>query len=626
MAKLKGTLLSPKSAFRPAVLLVVVALLAAGGLYLIFRSHAARLPGDVNNDGVVNSLDLSIIASNLGKTGQTFAEGDLNGDGLVNTFDLSILASLWQSTATPPNQTAPATPADTGAVICGNHAMLDGPATKADIPSVDPTAPYGTNGINVISEPAGANAIAPVPGKTYYFATGVHHINPTILATTGDVFIGAPGAIIDGQGTQAFAIQTQYDTNDHNITIEYLTIQNFNPPEAQSVINEQSSPGFTITHNTITANAPGAAVSGSDNLKLTYNCLSNNGEYAINGFESSNNNRNDGIPTDMLIDHNEMAGNDTELYDTPGHDMCGCSGAFKLWASVDATVTNNYVHDNHSIGMWFDTANTGALVQGNWIGNNYAEGVWYEVSYNFNISYNTLADNGWGKGPWPSIQAGFPEAAIYISESGSDSRVGDRYQTTASISHNKFIDNWGGVDLWENSNRFCAANMFGDVNAQPDSGCTLVNPSVITRQSCHSNLHAPPDSPYLSDCRWKTQNVSVDHNSFSLTPANVNPGATGASVCTIAHGCGLVGAVFSNFPGTNPPSSAYPAGVFWPTTTTEHAITFTQNNLWAHNTYNGPFKFFPFDQGTISTFAQWQAGQTGKNPPEDAGGSCTGCL
>lgn len=51
--------------------------------------------GDLNGDGVVNALDLSILLSNWGKTGATAAQGDLNGDGVVNALDLSILLTNW---------------------------------------------------------------------------------------------------------------------------------------------------------------------------------------------------------------------------------------------------------------------------------------------------------------------------------------------------------------------------------------------------------------------------------------------------------------------------------------------------------------------------------------------------
>ena len=52
--------------------------------------------GDINNDGIVNIYDLSILAKNWGATNATYSNGDLNGDKAVNIYDLSILAKNWQ--------------------------------------------------------------------------------------------------------------------------------------------------------------------------------------------------------------------------------------------------------------------------------------------------------------------------------------------------------------------------------------------------------------------------------------------------------------------------------------------------------------------------------------------------
>ena len=51
--------------------------------------------GDVNGDGAVNALDLSILLSHWNATGATKAQGDLSGDGTVNALDLSILLTNW---------------------------------------------------------------------------------------------------------------------------------------------------------------------------------------------------------------------------------------------------------------------------------------------------------------------------------------------------------------------------------------------------------------------------------------------------------------------------------------------------------------------------------------------------
>ena len=48
-------------------------------------------PWDVNKDGVVNILDLTLVAANFGQTGPTPA--DVNGDNVVNILDLTLVAA-----------------------------------------------------------------------------------------------------------------------------------------------------------------------------------------------------------------------------------------------------------------------------------------------------------------------------------------------------------------------------------------------------------------------------------------------------------------------------------------------------------------------------------------------------
>ena len=60
-----------------------------------------RLTGDLNNDGVVNILDLVLIASQFGQT--DVPEADLNSDGTVDTEDLVIAANSFGATAAAPS-------------------------------------------------------------------------------------------------------------------------------------------------------------------------------------------------------------------------------------------------------------------------------------------------------------------------------------------------------------------------------------------------------------------------------------------------------------------------------------------------------------------------------------------
>ena len=58
------------------------------------------IPEDVNGDGIVNIIDLTIVASRFGQTGGNAA--DVNGDGIVNIIDLTIVAAAFGNTAAAP--------------------------------------------------------------------------------------------------------------------------------------------------------------------------------------------------------------------------------------------------------------------------------------------------------------------------------------------------------------------------------------------------------------------------------------------------------------------------------------------------------------------------------------------
>lgn len=79
---------------------LMAAIFAAAGGILIISSSALNpnLPGDVNNDNVVNISDLSRLLSLYNGTS---GDADFNGDGKVNISDLSIQLSNWGRTYSP---------------------------------------------------------------------------------------------------------------------------------------------------------------------------------------------------------------------------------------------------------------------------------------------------------------------------------------------------------------------------------------------------------------------------------------------------------------------------------------------------------------------------------------------
>ena len=65
-------------------------------------TEAPSIAADANRDGVVNILDLVVIASEFGNEGQNLAV-DVNGDGVVNILDLIFVAGMFDGAAAAPS-------------------------------------------------------------------------------------------------------------------------------------------------------------------------------------------------------------------------------------------------------------------------------------------------------------------------------------------------------------------------------------------------------------------------------------------------------------------------------------------------------------------------------------------
>ena len=483
-------------------------------------------------------------------------------------------------------------PASPPVRVCGSASLLTGPS--------DP--PPGAVTILAGNDSDLTASYQLTPNTTYWFAPGVHTIGTgqysQFQPDTGDSFVGGPGAVLNGQGLDDSAFTTNPNVPATNVTIEFLTIENFVSAEGQGIVNHDGDAYWTVEHNTIGpneqngSNPGGAGLFLGSNNRAEYNCLIHNGEY---GFSSA------GGSTNITLSYNEISYNDAYGgYDQGGSSIaCGCSGGGKFWDSTEVVVMDNYVHNNGNVGIWADTDNSGFLIADNYIADNYAEGIIYEISYNGAILNNTFVRNTLSAGPQ---LGGFPDAALYISESGFDARAPNPFGYSAfSVRGNVFTDNWGGVVLWEEPNRYCSDGS--------DQYCTLVDPSVYTLTSCAENLSEKSPVDYYDNCRWKTQNVSVSDNLFEYDAADIGPD------CTVALYCGFNG-LFSAY------GEAPYTGPVIPTN-----ITFRQNNHFFNNTYLGDWNFEAWSQGNGDNpvnFTVWRAPVTDdcSTPAETSSGYC----
>ncbi len=472
----------------------------------------------------------------------------------------ALLVAACTSPTPAPTPTAPATAAGPAglstaaptplpqrpiAQVCGR--IAPGPAAApAGAVTVDPAVDADLTR-KTVSSPS---------GTTFWLAPGVHTLGRDqfgqVRPKDGNVYIGAPGAILDGRGVNNYA----FVGTATSVTISHLTVRGFTPPQDQGVVNHDSGNGWTIEANTIEENR-GAGLMAGANQQVRGNCLRNNGQYGMNAYQPGS-----GI-TGLIVEGNEIVGNNTDDWETktPG---CGCTGGIKFWSVNGADVRGNWVHDNRGVGLWADTNDNDFLIEGNVIEDNDSAALFYETSYNLVLRNNLIRRNGNVDGKaYAARKDSFPQPAVYLSEAGGDARIPARTDKI-EISGNLFDQNWSGITAWENADRFCNS----PANTSTGS-CTLLVPD---QARCAQPGIA--QKPLYDDCRWKTQRVEVHANTFvaSAQPGSCAPGFSGRM------------AVLSNY-GTYPEWSPYKGDVI------QQAIVTGQENRWHSNTYVGSWTF-----------------------------------
>jgi hypothetical protein len=458
----------------------------------------------------------------------------------------------------------------------GGAAVLDTPQQVAavcdrTVPGPDSAPPGAITVDPAIDGDVVAKTESNPPGSTFWLRPGTHTVGPgefdQVAPKDGNIYLGAPDAIIDGRGRNRYAFTTQA----RDVRIRHLTIRGFTPPVEEGAVNHDSGDGWVIEHNTIEGNK-GAALMAGARQQVRHNCLRNNGQYGMNAYQAAN------AIVGLVVEHNEIVGNNTDDWEAkvPG---CGCTGGIKFWAVNGADVRSNWVHDNYGAGLWADTNNNDFLIEGNLIENNDSEAIFYETSYNLVLRNNVLRRNALVQGKrFADKHDNFPVAAVYLSESGGEPRVPARTDKI-DIYGNIFEDNWSGITAWENADRFCNS----PANTSTGS-CTR----LVTAVSACSQPAIAAGRLY-SDCRWKTQRVDIHDNRFTHDPAVVG----------CAPGFAARMAVLSNY-GTYPDWSPYKGEVI------QQSITREQQIRWRVNRYRGPWTFTLANVSRSLSVTEWQ--------------------
>jgi Right handed beta helix region len=232
-----------------------------------------------------------------------------------------------------------------------------------------------------------------------------------------------------------------YDGLAGSVTVSYLNINNDQHGTTGTIY---TGSGWTITNNDIhdgySTPGNGVAIYGGDQGTIEYNCLSKMGDYGLNVFGTNN-----------KFDYNEIY--ETNYEPDPG---CGCSGGGKWWGSLNADIVDNaFINDGYGGGgpIWLDNGNSGTQISGNYFYKNYGDAISSETGFNLDITNNLFENDNWGTGSG----CGDSNCAgdIVLNSSGGFHVPNSRYDNQIIISSNQFINDWGGVAVWQSGGRSC---------------------------------------------------------------------------------------------------------------------------------------------------------------------------
>ena len=248
--------------------------------------------------------------------------------------------------------------------------------------AVGPRAPVGPQasvtckgtplvpGANIQSAVNAASA-----GTTFCLAAGTY-AKQSVTPKAGDKFIGAVGAILDGQNATKIAFDG-YSKKVANVTIQNLVIKNYDGGYQSAAVRTHD--GWRVRNNEITMNNS-VGVDIDSNVIMQYNNVHHNLGLGLG---------NGGGINIQVIDNEIEFSNYTDKYNCNDE-----RGGGKFWATNGAIFSYNYTHDNHGPGIWDDFNNQNITYSFNRIENNYGPGIHHEISYDASIHDNVFLNNG----------------------------------------------------------------------------------------------------------------------------------------------------------------------------------------------------------------------------------------
>jgi hypothetical protein len=284
----------------------------------------------------------------------------------------------------PPTTTPTTTAAPTTSTVPPSTAAPTTPPQRTDACAAGGGAAIGT------TDNAQRIVDAHPAGTIYLVKAGTHQNNFSVRPKSGDAFCGEPGAVLDG----GRSLQTAFSGGATNVTLDSITMQNYNSPKQGAAIQPESHASGWLVRNVSSLHSAWAGLLVADGMRILGGHYNDNDQLGIGGNEATGI-LLDGLDTDpTTIDGPELARNHTL------HASCLWEAGGMKWDFGAATIRNAYVHDNDCRGLWADMNAHDALIEHNLVVHNQAEGIFYEISQDAVIRDNQVYDNGYVANGW----------------------------------------------------------------------------------------------------------------------------------------------------------------------------------------------------------------------------------
>ena len=126
--------------------------------------------------------------------------------------------------------------------VCGTQS-LDGPTKRP--PGAKVVRP--TQNLGIVVDNAKA-------GTTFYLLPGAHllgnDVYDQVQPKSGDTFIGAPGAVLDGQSSELLRVH-RLRRERHRVLPDHPELRDTDRQPNEGVVNHDSAHGWYIHHNTV---------------------------------------------------------------------------------------------------------------------------------------------------------------------------------------------------------------------------------------------------------------------------------------------------------------------------------------------------------------------------------------